>query len=265
MDSVQALVLALIQGITEFLPISSSGHLIVFPKLFGWEDQGLAFDVAVHVGTLLAVLAYYRAELALIIRDTLKNLAGGAATEHSKMGWQVVLATVPAGLVGLFFGEIIESSLRNPRYIAIAMILFAVLMWWVDRHNRQGRDVHDLNWKDVLLIGCAQAIALIPGVSRSGITITAALLRGLKRDAAAQFSFLMAIPVIVLAGGLKTLQLMQTDTPVNWGVLALGVNVSAITAFVCIHWFLIFIRRYTMLPFAVYLLVFGAFVLYVFR
>jgi undecaprenyl-diphosphatase len=264
-DSVQALVLALMQGVTEFLPISSSGHLIVFPKLFGWEDQGLAFDVAVHVGSLLAVLAYYRAELALIIRDTLQNLFGGASTEHSKTGWRVVLATIPVGVVGLLFGNIIESSLRNPTYIALAMILFALLMWWIDRYNCQVRDVDDLNWKDALLIGCAQAVALMPGVSRSGMTITMALLLGLKREAAAHISFLMAIPVIVLAGAYKTLQLMQTDTPVNWAVLALGVGVSAITAFVCIHWFLVFIRRYTMLPFAVYLLVFGGFVLYVFR
>ena len=264
MDSVQALVLALIQGITEFLPISSSGHLILLPRLFGWEDQGLAFDVAVHVGTLLAVLVYYRAELILIIRDTLKNLVGGAPSEHSKTGWQVVFATIPVGLVGLFFGDVIESGLRNPSYIAIAMIIFALLMWWADKHNRQARDISALNWRDVLLIGCAQAIALMPGVSRSGMTITAALLLGLKREAAAHFSFLMAVPVIVLAGGLKTLELMQADTPVNWAVLALGVGVSAITAFACIHWFLVYIRRYSMLPFVVYLLVFGAFVLYVF-
>ena len=264
MDRLQALVIALIQGMTEFLPISSSGHLILLPRLLGWEDQGLAFDVAVHVGTLLAVIVYYRNELALVFKDTLQNLIGGAATEYSKLGWQIAGATVPVGLAGLVYGEWIGSTLRNPRYIAAAMLVFALVLWWVDRNNRQARGTRDLHWKDVLVIGCAQAIALMPGVSRSGMTITAALFMGLKRESAAHISFLMAIPVIVLAGGLKLIELIQADAPVNWGLLLLGVLVSALTAFVCIHWFLGFVRRYTMLPFAVYLIVFSGFVLYMF-
>ncbi len=264
MDSLQALVLALIQGITEFLPISSSGHLILLPKLLGWEDQGLAFDVAVHVGTLLAVIAYYRNELVLVFKETLQNLIGGASTEHSRLGWQIAFATIPVGLVGLFYGDWIESTLRNPRYIAVAMLVFALALWWVDRNNRQARGTRDLHWKDVLVIGCAQAIALMPGVSRSGMTITAALFMGLKRESAAHFSFLMAVPVILLAGGLKLVELLQSDVPVNWGQLILGVLVSAFTALVCIHWFLGFIRRHTMMPFALYLIVLSGFTLYVF-
>ena len=265
MDSTQALILAFIQGITEFLPISSSGHLILLPKLFGWEDQGLAFDVAVHVGSLLAVLAYYRAELVLIIRDTLQTLVGVAATENSNIGWQIVVATVPVGIAGLLLGDWVESSLRDPAFIGLAMIGFAIVLWWVDKNNRQTRDLKGLGWRDVLVIGVAQAIALMPGVSRSGMTITAALFLGLKREAAAHFSFLMAIPVIILAGGLKTLELIQSNIVVDWGLLALGVGVSAVTAFACIHWFLGFIRRFTMRPFVIYLLLFGAFVLFLFR
>lgn len=262
MDITQALVLAIVQGLTEFLPISSSGHLILVPVLLGWEDQGLAFDVAVHVGTLLAVLAYFRCEIMLIAKDTFGSVFGGVRSEYSRLGWQVVFATVPVGLAGLLLGDWIESSLRDPKWIALAMLVFAPLLWWVDRNNQQKRDIKALNWRDILFIGCAQAIALLPGVSRSGITITAALMLGLNRDAAARFSFLLAIPVIFLAGGLKTLELFQSDLSIDWGLLMLGVGVSAVVAFFCIHWFLGFVRRFSMLPFALYLLALGLIILF---
>jgi len=264
MDSFQALVLAFVQGVTEFLPVSSSGHLILVPKLLGWQDQGLAFDVAVHVGTLLAVVVYFRRDLALILNDTLHNLFGGPSTEHSRLGWQVAFATIPVGLTGLFFGDWIESAMRDPRWIALAMVIFALLLWWIDKHNQQKRELAELNRRDVLVIGLAQAIALLPGVSRSGMTIAAALMMGLNRDAAARYSFLLAIPVIFLAGGLKTFELIRSDLAVDWGILALGAAVSALVAFVCIHWFLGFIRRFSMLPFVIYLLLLGVFIFYVF-
>lgn len=261
MDITQALVLAIVQGLTEFLPVSSSGHLILVPVLLGWEDQGLAFDVAVHVGTLLAVMAYFRREIALISKDTFASLLGGVRTEYSRLGWQVIVATIPVGLAGLLLGDWIESSMRDPEWVALAMFIFAPLLWWVDKHNLQKRNIRALNWRDVLFIGCAQAIALLPGVSRSGMTITAALLLGLNRDAAARFSFLLAIPVIILAGGLKTLELIQSDPSIDWGLLLLGVVVSAMVAFTCIHWFLGFIRRFSMLPFSLYLLALGVIIL----
>ena len=264
MDVFQALVLAFVQGITEFLPVSSSGHLILVPKLLGWQDQGLAFDVAVHVGTLLAVVAYFRRDLALILNDTFRNLFGGPSTEHSRLGWQVAFATIPVGLTGLLFGDWIEAAMRDPRWIALAMILFAVVLWWIDKHNQQKRDLNTMNWRDVLVIGLAQAIALLPGVSRSGMTIAAALMMGLNREAAARYSFLLAIPVIFLAGGLKTFELIRSDLAVDWAILALGVAVSALVAFACIHWFLSFIRRFSMLPFAIYLLLLGGYIFYVF-
>ncbi len=262
MDITQALVLAIVQGLTEFLPVSSSGHLILVPVLLGWEDQGLAFDVAVHVGTLVAVLAYFRRDIVLIVSDTFANLFGGPATPGSRLGWQVVFATVPVGLAGLFLGDWIEANVRDPLWIALSMLLFAPFLWWVDKHNKQKRNIGALNWRDILLIGVAQAIALLPGVSRSGMTISVALMLGLNRDAAARFSFLMAIPVIILAGGLKTLELVQSHLPIDWGLLLIGVIVSAVVAFACIHWFLGFIRRFSMLPFAVYLGVLGIFILW---
>lgn len=265
MDSVQAIILAVVQGITEFLPVSSSGHLVLLPQLLGWEDQGLAFDVMVHLGTLLAVLIYFRQEVSLILHDTFANLFGAAPTQNSRIGWQIAFATIPVGLVGYFWGDWVESSLRNPRYIAMMMMLFAVVLWWVDKHNKQARDLDSLNARDIIVIGCAQAMALMPGVSRSGMTIVAALLMGLNRDAAARFSFLMAIPVIILAGGLKAVELMHSETRVDWSILLLGVTVSALVAYACIHWFMGFIRRFSMLPFALYLLVLGVFLLWVFK
>lgn len=263
MDFTQALVLAIVQGLTEFLPVSSSGHLILVPALLGWEDQGLAFDVAVHVGTLIAVIAYFYKEIALIVKDTFGSIFGGAPTEYSRLGWQIVFTTIPVGLAGLLLGDWIENAIRDPEWVALAMFLFAPLLWWVDKHNLQKRDIKSLNWRDVLFIGCAQAIALLPGVSRSGMTITAALMRGLNRDAAARFSFLLAIPVIILAGGLKMLELIQSDLNIDWSLLLLGVGVSALVAFACIHWFLGFVRRFSMLPFSLYLLALGLFILFI--
>ncbi len=263
MDITQALVLAIVQGLTEFLPVSSSGHLILVPVLFGWEDQGLAFDVAVHVGTLLAVMTYFRQEIVLIAKDTFGSVFSGVRTEYSRLGWQVIFTTIPVGLAGLFLGDWIESSMRDPEWVALAMLLFAPLLWWVDKYNQQKRDIKTLNWRDILFIGCAQAIALFPGVSRSGMTIIAALMLGLNRDAAARFSFLLAIPVIMLAGGLKTLELIQSNLSIDWGLILLGVAVSAVVAFACIHWFLGFVQRFSMLPFALYLLALGLFILFV--
>jgi undecaprenyl-diphosphatase len=265
LDKFQAIVLAFVQGITEFLPVSSSGHLILLPKLLGWEDQGLAFDVMVHLGSLVAVMVYFRQEVQFIFRDTLANLFGGVQTEHSRIGWQITFATVPVGLVGFFWGDWVESVLRDPRYIAMMMMLFAGVLWWVDRHNKQARDLGMLNRRDIFVIGCAQAISLMPGISRSGMTIAAALLMGLNRDAAARFSFLMAIPVIILAGGLKVVELLQSEETIDWSIMLLGLTVSALVAYACIHWFMGFIRRFSMLPFALYLLALGTVILFIFR
>ena len=262
MDILHIIVLALIQGLTEFLPISSSAHLILVPVFLGWPDQGLAFDVAVHVGTLTAVVVYFRHELQKLSRDWAGSLAQRQRVGDSMLAWAVLFGTIPVGIAGLLFNNVVENLLRSTLVIAATTILFGVLLGWSDRAGRRERSEHQLGWKDVVVIGCAQAIALIPGTSRSGITMTAGLMMGLTREAAARFSFLLSIPVIVLAGGLETLKLIESTAPVDWRSLILGALISAVSAYACIHFFLKLLERIGMMPFVIYRLVLGAVLLY---
>ncbi len=257
MDFFQIFVLAVLQGLTEFLPISSSAHLILVPVFTGWEDQGLAFDVAVHVGTLGAVVFYFRKELQLMARDWVRSITHRTMTPEAKLAWGVGFGTIPAGLVGLFLGDFIEFNLRSTLVIAITTIGFGLLLWWADAKGKRERDEYSVSWKDIAIIGCAQAIALIPGTSRSGITITAALMIGLTREAAARFSFLLSVPIIFLAGSLKVKDLVTAQTQVDWNALILGTLLSAISAYVCIHFFLKLLDRMGMLPFVIYRLILG--------
>lgn len=263
MDWLHLGLLALVQGLTEFLPISSSAHLILLPRLAGWSDQGLAFDVAVHVGTLSAVLWYFRRELLPMAQDWLGSLRG-RHTPDSRIAWAVLFGTIPVGMAGLLFNDLIESHLRSPLVIAATTIGFGVLLWWADWAGRRERDEHAITWRDVLVVGVAQAIALIPGTSRSGITMTAALFMGLDRVGAARFSFLLSIPVIVLAGGLETLKLIRTSEAVAWGDLILGAVISALSAYLCIRLFIALLQRIGMAPFAIYRLLLGAVLLVLF-
>jgi undecaprenyl-diphosphatase len=264
MDNLQAIILALLQGLTEFLPISSSAHLILVPRLLGWEDQGLAFDVAVHVGTLLAVVTYFRHDLVRLAGAWLGSLAGRGMNTEARLAWLVLLGTVPVVIAGLWLHDLIETALRSPLVIAATTIVFALLLGWADRASRHRRDEYTLGVKDVLVIGLAQALALVPGTSRSGITMTAGLALGLTRSAAARFSFLLSIPVIALAGGYEARKLLQLTEPVAWDALLLGTAVAGISAFLCIHFFLRLIERIGMLPFVIYRLLLGAVLLWVF-
>lgn len=267
MDLIQIIVLAIVQGLSEFLPISSSAHLILFPRLAGWDDQGLAFDVAVHLGTLLAVVWYFREEVFGMIRDWFASLARRQRVGDSRLAWAVILGTIPVGIAGLLFKDFIEVELRSPLVIAWTTIGFGLLLWWSDRVGRRTpapRDEHSLRWKDILLIGCAQALALIPGTSRSGVTMTAGLLLGLSRSGAARFSFLLSIPVILLASGLSTLDLIEGSVPVDWTAMALGVVLSAASAYLCIHIFLKLLERIGMMPFVIYRLILGVVLLVLF-
>ncbi len=264
MEIWQELILALIQGLTEFLPISSSAHLILFPQLAGWEDQGLAFDVAVHVGTLGAVVVYFRHELAVMCRDWTRSITTRQHTPESRLAWGVLLGTIPVGIFGLLFKDFIETSLRSPLVIAYATIGFGLLLWWADARGKRQRDEHTLSLLDILFIGIAQAIALIPGTSRSGITITAGLMLGLTRPAAARFSFLLSIPVIILAGLLSTLDLLKEEAALPWGDFLMGATSAGITAYLCIHFFLKLLDKIGMLPFVIYRLVLGAFLFVIF-
>ena len=264
MDWLQALFLALIQGLTEFLPISSSAHLILTSKVLQWQDQGLAFDVAVHVGTLSAVLIYFRKEVAEMIAAWFKAVFGGKASPNSRLAWAVIFGTIPVGLFGLSLEafDIVDLYLRETYVIAITTIIFGLLLWYAERQykdksSEQFKNEYQLGWKDVGLIGVAQALALIPGTSRSGITMTAAALLGFSRTAAARYSFLLSIPAIVLPGGLKGVQLAQNGVRFDWDFLILGIVVSALSAFACIHLFLKWLEKIGFMPFVWYRLILG--------
>jgi undecaprenyl-diphosphatase len=256
--------LALLQGLTEFLPISSSAHLILMPRLLGWQDQGLAFDVAVHVGTLAAVVIYFRHDINRLLLAWLQSCVRRQLTDDARLAWFVLLGTLPVALAGLLLHDFIETWLRSPLVIALATIGFGLLLGVADWRGRQQRSESGLRLSDVVWIGLAQALALIPGTSRSGITMTAGLALGLTRSAAARFSFLLSVPVIIMAGGYETLKLLQQAGPVAWGDLVLGTGVAAASAYLCIHLFLRLIERVGMLPFVIYRVLLGVLLLWVF-
>ena len=256
MDIIQIIVLALVQGLTEFLPISSSAHLILVPFITDWPDQGLAFDVAVHVGTLTAVVFYFRKEINKMFFAWLSSLRG-KHSEESKLAWAVLIGTIPVGLAGLLFKDYISDNLRTPLVIAITTIVFGLLLGYAYCSGKNKRSEYSITLLDIIVIGCAQAIALIPGTSRSGITITAGLFLGLTAQASARFSFLLSIPVIVLAGGVEILDYLKVASINDMSDLITGAVISAISAYFCIHFFLKLLERIGMTPFVVYRLALG--------
>lgn len=258
MDTIQAVILAFVQGITEFLPISSSAHLILPSQLLGWPDQGLAYDVAVHVGSLMAVLFYFRRDVWQLSVAWCQHVFKRQSSDESQMAWFVIVATIPAGLAGLVFKDFIELNLRSIGVIATTTIGFGLLLWLADVNANKQHFQGKVNWKAVLVIGFAQALALVPGTSRSGITMTAALLMGWHREMAARFSFLLSIPLILAAGGLKIKDLIEEGDAVPWNDIFAGTAVSGITAYACIFLFLKFIEKMGFLPFVIYRLVLGA-------
>ena len=265
MDIVQLIVLSIVQGITEFLPVSSSAHLILVPKLTGWQDQGLLFDVAVHVGTLLAVLLYYRKD---VMNMTIAFIGQGFRkdkNEDARLAWAVILGTIPLGLVGLLGKDFIEQNLREPLVIAASTVIFGVLLGVAAWMNKAERKLGGMNWVDVLVIGGSQALALIPGTSRSGITITAALFRRFEPQEAARFSFLLSIPAILMPFSLYMLELVQTPG-IEWDFVALAIAIalSFISALGCIHVFLRLLEKIGMLPFVAYRLILGVVLVWVF-
>ncbi len=264
MDWLQVVVLSVVQGLTEFLPISSSAHLILVPVLTDWPDQGLAFDVALHIGSLAAVVIYFRRDLAAMTASWTRSLATRQLDADARLAWAVLLGTIPVGLAGLATKDIVETYLRSPVLLAVGLIAFGLLLGWADWRHRGSRSEHQINWRDVAVIGCAQALALFPGTSRSGITITAALLCGMSREGAARFSFLLSIPVIVLAGGLEIRGLLKAPEPVDWAAVWVGAILSGISAYLCIHYFLAFIKRIGMQPFVAYRLVLGVVLLWIY-
>ncbi|WP_417659532.1 undecaprenyl-diphosphate phosphatase [Pseudidiomarina sp.] len=263
MSTLEAIILALIQGFTEFLPISSSAHLILPSQLFGWEDQGLAFDVAVHVGTLLAVVLYFRNEVGELLVNWVASLRG-RHNAHSRLAWLIIWGTIPAGLAGLLGSDLVENFGRSALVIATSTVVFGLLLWFADARASQQQQLEQLTFKQVMIIGAMQALALIPGTSRSGITMTAGMLLGLTKTDAARFSFLLSIPIIIMAGGYQGLKLVQQAEPVAWSPVIIGVLTSFVAAYVCIHVFLQVISRMGMLPFVIYRLALGTFLFILF-
>jgi undecaprenyl-diphosphatase len=257
MSYFEAFMLALIQGLTEFLPISSSAHLILPSAVFGWADQGLSFDVAVHVGTLAAVVIYFRQEVVALLAAFFASIFKGDRSKEAKLAWLIIIATIPACFFGLLMKDIIETYLRSPYVIATTTIVFGLLLWWVDVKATQKQDEYQSNWRQAVFIGLAQALAMIPGTSRSGATITAALYLGFTREAAARFSFLMSIPIIVLAAAYLGMKMVATGEVIHYGFLFTGIITSFISAYICIHFFLKLISRMGMLPFVIYRLALG--------
>lgn len=261
----QIALLGLIQGLTEFLPISSSAHLILAPLLFGYALQSLAFDVAVHLGTLAAVMLYFRRELARMTLAVLARAPSPAARQERRLAWLLILATLPLLALGLPLKALLELLREDDRLIALVIaattIGFGLLLWWADRRGRRDKTEYGLDWKAAIAIGIAQTLAILPGTSRSGITMTAALMLGLTREASSRFSFLLSIPTILLAGLLETRDLLASPAPVDWTALWVGALISALVAYTTIHFFLRLIERVSMQPFVFYRLALGLVIL----
>jgi undecaprenyl-diphosphatase len=243
----QAVVLGLVQGLGEFLPISSSAHLILVPYLLGWEEHGLAFDIALHLGTLAAVTVYFWRDL---LDLAIEGLTKGTRTPMGRIGWGIVIGTVPAVISGYLLEERVETAIRhNPVSIAILLLVMGFVLYLADRRGKKWRSLEDVTMMDVFWMGVGQAFAVIPGFSRSGTTITAGLMLGLERETAARISFLLGWPVILGAGILKLKELMAgTIAPSFW----VGVLVSAVSGYAVIAFLMDYLRRGTFFVFAVY-------------
>ena len=276
MELFAAAVLGVIQGLTEFLPVSSSAHLILVPWLLGWRPEGIAFDVSLHVGTAVAILAYFWKDWLELARESVTGILSGSPLGNRKrmLMWFIAAGTLPAVIVGLLFEQEIEETLRSPLVTVVTLAVFGMFLYLCERRSRLARSLDQFSWGDALWIGLSQALALIPGVSRSGITMSTALLRNADRASAARFSFLLATPVIVGAGVLETWRLLEiVRTPaalsagipaqdnISWAVMAIGILFAAVTGFFCIRFFLRYLQTRTFVPFVVYRFVLAAVVL----
>lgn len=260
----QALVLAAVQGVTEFLPVSSSGHLILVPYFLKWPDQGLAFDIATHVGTLLAILVYFRRDVRDLIVGFFTGQPRSADGDYNPrhLAWMIVLATIPAGIAGLLFKDWVETQARSALLVAGTTIVYGLLLGAADRLGAHAKRLGEIGWQAALVIGMAQALAIVPGTSRSGITITAALFLGLARPAAARFSFLLGIPVFTLAAAKQALDLFEAGVPTA-ELISMGIGLvgSAVIGYAVIAWLLSWLRSRSLNVFVVYRLILGAVIL----
>lgn len=258
MSILQAIVLGLVQGATEFAPVSSSGHLILVPWIFGWvligdPDVKKAFDVALHVGTLLGALIYFRADVARYLRAWFRSIGSRRMdTPDERIAWALVLGTIPGAVIGALFEDTIQDELGAPWLVAVMLVTFGLLLVYVDRHARSNRGYGSIGPREGLLLGTAQALALQPGVSRSGVTITAARALGLDRESAARFSFLLSLPIIAGAGAYKAVDLAQTGLQGHTAEFVAGIAASAVSGFVVIWGLLRYLRRHDFTAFLWY-------------
>lgn len=264
MTIIQAIILGIIQGITEFLPISSSGHLVVLPFFLNWQlpaKETFIFNVLVQIGTLVAVIFYFRKDLASIIGEFFKQLFAKTpfATHDARMGWLLIAATIPAGLAGILFADVIEEAFSSPLIAGIALLVTAALMISAEMINQNLGGIHDVTLLTALFMGVMQILAMFPGLSRSGSTISGGMMRHLRREAAGKFSFLMSIPIMLAAGGLSTYQ-MVTEVP-NLGtflpIMAVGFLTAMVVGYIAIRWLLKFLVNNSLIYFSIYCILLG--------
>src|SRR6266851_9911082 len=258
----EVIVLGLVQGLTEFLPVSSTAHLALIPWLFGWKDPGLTFDIALHVGTLAAILIYFFRDWIQVLAQGFGARIGGdpALGRNRMLLWLMAAATIPIGVFGYAFNKQAETTWRTPDVIAAMMIGVGVILWWAERSGRRQKDLGQLTFADALSIGFAQVLAIVPGTSRSGITIAAGLFRNLDRATAARFSFLLSTPAIAAAAAKQLYDLMKHEggiPPEMRTPMVVGILVSGVTGALVIHLFINYLRRGTLNAFIIYRVIFG--------
>jgi undecaprenyl-diphosphatase len=271
MQLMQAVVLGIVQGLTEFLPVSSSAHLILAREVFGWRlldnpHWNMIFDVSAHAGTFVALVAYLWADIRRLLGAFFASFRGGFdGLPERRLAWIIVIATIPAAAAGFLGQDAIEASLRGaPMMVAGLLVIFGVILWLAERRSRKARELGQTGWLDGVLIGCAQALALAPGVSRSGITMTVGLARGMTRETAARFSFLLSTPIVGGAAlfGLKNVMAGLGALPQgSLATLGLGFISAALSGYLCLHYFLHYLQRHALAPFVIYRVALGAFLL----
>jgi undecaprenyl-diphosphatase len=263
MTIIQSIVLGLVQGLTEFLPVSSSGHLILFTKIFGWQDQGLFFDVVLHLGSLLAVLFYFRNTLIKMVKAVFSKKEELA--QDRKLFWFLILSTIPAVILGIFLKDRIENTFRSVYIVVFGLIFWGLVLWGADlylKNYKNPKDIKKFNWKNALFVGFAQSIALFPGTSRSGITMSAGLFSGFDRESAIRFSFLMSIPVISGAGLFTLLDVIETGASFpNYLFLALGFLSAFVSGLLAIWFLMKLIKKRSFTPFVIYRILLGLIIL----
>ncbi len=254
LDFLQAVVLGLIQGLTEFLPISSSAHLRILPEWFGWGDPGAAFTAVIQIGTELAVLLYFRHDIWRIGTTWFKSIYRPEFRGHidARMGWYVIIGSVPIVVLGVLLKDVIERDFRNLWIIATTLIVMGLVLGVADRLGKQDRDLKQVGMKHAVLLGVAQSLALIPGVSRSGATISMGLFLGLKREAATRFAFLLAIPAVVGAGVFELKDIPKGENNYGWGPTLVATIVSFLVGYAAIAWLLKYVSTHTYTPFVIY-------------